>query len=225
MKFVAIAMMLAAAGTCSAALGAQSSVSVTNVSVTLSNAAAPLATESTGTAVGAQVDNVGPGALPPVDGFLVPLAMAANSPDASASATISDDAGPAIAVDASATDNGFANSFASSLGLLIVPAYTSATISADFSVSGTGSGVYEQAQVCMSQCGIRILHGTGAADFSLTWTYANDSGNAYPTLMDVYASAFAPGIPEPGERLMMLAGLASICVIAKRRRTVSATSR
>jgi hypothetical protein len=64
-----------------------------------------------------------------------------------------------------------------------------------------------------------------AADFNLTTTFVNDSGDAYPALMLVSASAFAQSIPEPSERLMMLAGLASICAIAMRRRAAFATSR
>ena len=235
MKFVAIAMMLAAAGTCSTALGEQSSVSVTNFSVTLTDldgnggVAPPLQIESTETSASAQIAGMGRSGGPPVDGFLVPLETAANSPDspnASASATVSDDAsGPAITVDALSTDLGFATASAGSLGLLVVPTHTSATFSAEFSFLGTGADVLEQAQICLGDCVMRVLSGPGAADFILTRTITNGSGNAFPTLIDVYTSAFAAGIPEPGERLMMLAGLALICVIATQRRAPAATSR
>lgn len=234
MKFVAIAMMLALAGTCSTVLGEQSSVSVTNLSVKLTDldgnggVTPPLQTESTETFAGAQIAGMVPSGGPPVDGFLVPLEAVASSPDspfASASATVSDDAtGPAITVDASSTDLGFATAYAGSIGLLFVPAHTSATFSADFSFMGMGPDVLEQAQVCLGACITRVLSGPGAADFILTWTFTNEYGGAYPALIDVYASAFAAGIPEPGEPLMMLAGLALICAIATRRRAAVATS-
>jgi len=63
------------------------------------------------------------------------------------------------------------------------------------------------------------------ADFTLTSTFVNNSGNDDVELIFVDASAFAQSIPEPGERLMMLAGLALICGGATRRRAVPATSR
>lgn len=235
MKFVAIAMMLALAGTCSTVLGEQSSVSVTNLGVKLTNldgnggVAPPLQTESTETVAGAQIAGMARSGGQPVDGFLVPLEAVASSPDspyASASATVSDDAtGPAITIDASSTDLGFATAYAGSIGLLFVPAHTSATFSAEFSFLGMGTDVLEQAQVCLDDCIMRVLSGPGAADFILTWTITNENGNAYPALIDVHASAFAAGIPEPGEPLMMLAGLALICAIAARRRAAAGTSR
>jgi len=138
MKFVAVAMMLAAAGTCSTALAGQAGVSVTNLSLTLQGFGAPppAVIESATTIVMTQL-NGGPFTGAEVAGFLVPLEVAA---DATTSATISDGAaGPAITVDASATgvEYAFAYALAASIGGLVVPPYTSATFSADFSASGT----------------------------------------------------------------------------------------
>jgi hypothetical protein len=226
MKFVAIATMLAAAGTCSTALAGQASVSVTNLSLTLQGFGAPppAVIESATTIVMTQL-NGGPLTGPDVTGFLVPLDMAA---DASTSATISDGAaGPAITVDASATglEYAFAYALAASIGDLVVPPYTSATFSAEFSASGTAASDYELGQICMGSCSHRDIHGPGMADFTLTSTFVNNSGNDDVALIFVDASAFAQSIPEPGERLMMLAGLALICAGATRRRAAPATSR
>ena len=232
MKFVAIAMMLAAAGTCSTALAGEASVSVKNLSVTLQGfrTTPPVVTELADTFVGTQQNGSPRNSSLDADGFLVPLHTALGMPPWFASATVSDDAaGPAIDVVASAPLTGidflYTYATAGSIADLIVPAYTSATISADFSASGTASSDHEEAEICLGLCSHRELYGPEAADFSLTTTFVNDSSGDYPALMFVYASAFAQSIPEPDERLMMLAGLASICAIATRRRAASATSR
>lgn len=232
MKFVAIAMVLAAVGTCPTALAGESSVSIRNLSVTLQGfrTTPPVVTESASTAVWTQAIYSTPISRLSADGFLVPLHTELGVPPWWASATVSEGAGgPAIDVVASAPADGIAYRFtsatAASIADLIVPAYTSATISADFSVSGTASSDHEEAEICLELCSHRELFGPEAADFSLTWTFVNDYGGNYPALMFVYASAFALSIPEPGERLMMLAGLALICAGAMRRRPAPATSR
>ena len=232
MKFVAIAMVLAAVGTCSTALAGDSSVSIKNLSVTLQGfgTTPPVVTEPASTTVWTQTNGSTPISSLSADGFLVPLHTELGVPPWWASATVSEGAGgPAIDLVASAPVNGIAylytSAVAASIAELIVPAYTSATISADFSVSGTASSDHEEARICLDGCSHRELYGPEAADFSLTWTLVNDAGGNYRALMFVYASAFALSIPEPGERLMMLAGLALICGGATRRRPAPATSR
>jgi hypothetical protein len=223
MKFVAIAMMLAAAGTCSTALAGQSRISVTNFSLTLDSfGAAPSPFIDSGeTVVYTQLDGAPLDSLT-AQGFLLPLAMAV---DPSASATISD--GGPIAVDASANgpDVATATAFAGSIGDLILPPFTSATFSADFSASGTASNDFEEVDICVEGCSHREVHGAAVADFSLTSTFDNDTGSVYVALIYVKATAFAQSVPEPGEPLMMLAGLALTCAGATRRRAAPATSR
>jgi hypothetical protein len=216
MKFVAIATMLAAAAACSTALAGQASASITNFSLTLESfGAAPTPfIESAETVVMTQLDGA-PLNRQQADGFLLPLEIAV---DPSASASVS--GGPAIAVHASAIGPDFTNAYAyaGSIGDLVIPAFTTATFSADFSVSATGSSDQEAFDICIVGCSHRDFTGPAAGDFSLTSTYVNDSGSDYVALIYVETTAFAQSIPEPGERLMTLAGLALMCASAARRR-------
>jgi hypothetical protein len=212
MKLAAIAMSLAAAGWCGTAFGAESTVAVTNIRITLADldpddgVTPSIGSQSLATFIGVQIDGKGTGSGPRADGFLVPLDTTGSAADASASSAVL--RGSAMTVDTTASGLGLAFASAGSGGEVTVSAHTSVTVSADFAVSSMGSSTTEQSMVCMDNCAYRRTIESGAFDFSLSRTFANESDSEVTALIDVYASAFAPGVPEPLPALMMLAGVA-----------------